>query len=195
MIFMLSFSVFVATLPSISLFCTFFNLPLPSTPVWKSLSVYFLLFWYLTYSTPLLLLLCPALSINPAPASFFFVLLFLSVLSGTFNFCTGTFVLFSLGPFLSWYFSWLGVGGDSALAPAVHWVLGRIRRSRWSPVKSYLPGHSLGTVCREIGGRVYSCSPFLLEVAPLSTTIVYADFAFSLPLPDLTSGPWDCPHS
>ena len=31
MIFMLFFSVFVATLPSISLFCTFFNFPLPST--------------------------------------------------------------------------------------------------------------------------------------------------------------------
>ena len=31
--------------------------------------------------------------------------------------------------------------------------------------------------------------PSFLEVAPLSTTIVYTDFAFFLPLPDLTSGP------
>ena len=73
MIFIHSFSLFVVTLPSISHFCTFFHLPLPSTPVLKSLSVYFLLFWcwyFLTYLTPLLLF-CAALSINPAPASFF----------------------------------------------------------------------------------------------------------------------------
>ena len=66
MIFIHSFSVFVVTLPSISHFCTFFHLPLPSTPVLKSLSVYFLLFWcwyFLTYLTSLLLLFCPALSI------------------------------------------------------------------------------------------------------------------------------------
>ena len=100
------------------------------TCVEVSVSVFFAFLIFLTYFTPLLLLLCPALSINPAPASFFFVLLFLSVLSGTFNFCTGTFVLFSLGPLLSWCFSWLGVGGDSALAAAVHWVLGRISRPR-----------------------------------------------------------------
>ena len=87
------FQCFCGPLPSISHFCTFFHLPLPSTPVWKSLSVYFLLFWcwyFLTYLTPLLLF-CAALSINPAPASFFFfkkkknsVLLFLSAFSGTF---------------------------------------------------------------------------------------------------------------
>ena len=62
------------------------------------------------------------------------VLLVLSALSGTFYFCTGLFsvdfVLFSLGPLLSWNLSWLGVGGDSALAAAVHWVLGRISRPR-----------------------------------------------------------------
>ena len=73
MIFILSFSIFVVPLPSISHFCTFFHLPLPSTPVWNSVCMYFLLFWcwyFLTYLTPLLLLFCPALSINPAPASF-----------------------------------------------------------------------------------------------------------------------------
>ena len=53
--------------------------------------------------------------------------------------------------FLSWNLSWLGfsnqvtfgVSGDSAPAPVVSWVLGRIRSPRWSPVKSYLPGLSL----------------------------------------------------
>ena len=80
-------------------------------------------------------------SINQSCSCFFFenknknfVLLFLAAFSRTFDFCTGIysaeFVLFSLGPFLSWYFSWLGVGGDSALAAAVHWVLGRISRPR-----------------------------------------------------------------
>ena len=38
------FQCFCGPLPSISHFCTSFHLPLPSTPVWKSLSVYFLLF-------------------------------------------------------------------------------------------------------------------------------------------------------
>ena len=81
-------------------------------------------------------------SINPAPASVFFLKkklcsLFLSAFSGTFNCCTlffGSYLLslglFSLGSLPSWYFSWLGVGGDSALAAAVHWVLGRISRPR-----------------------------------------------------------------
>ena len=75
MIFILSFSVFVATLPSISLFCPFLNLPLPSTPVWKFLSVYFFAFLMLIFfdlSHTIASSFCPALSINPAPASFFF---------------------------------------------------------------------------------------------------------------------------
>ena len=105
MIFMLFFSVFVATLPSISHFCIFFHLPLPSTPVEVSVSV-FLLFWYwyfLTYLTPLLLLFCPVLSINPTPASFFALFfcsyllslgLLISALGFTLFFCS---YLISLG--------------------------------------------------------------------------------------------------
>ena len=136
-----------------------------------SVSVYFAFLIILAHLTLFSLLFCSALSINPAPASFFvkkktlffcsYLLslgLLISALGVTLFFSsyllslglwisalgfTCRIVLFSLGDFLSWYFSWLGVGGDSALAPAVHWVLGRIRRSRWSSVKSYLPGLSL----------------------------------------------------
>ena len=113
MIFIHSFSVFVVTLPSISHFCTFFHLPLPSTPVLKSLSVYFLLFWcwyFLTYLTSLLLLFCPALSILLLLLFLFLeklCSLFLSAFSGTFNCCTlffGSYLL-PLGLFSA--FSWL----------------------------------------------------------------------------------------
>jgi len=94
----------------------------------------------------------------------FFILHFPSHLCGSLCQCTFYFliifilfhtILLFLGPliWLFWFFSlsWLGlsnqvglgVGGDSAPAPVVSWVLGRIRRPRWSPVKSYLPGLSL----------------------------------------------------
>ena len=144
------FSVFVAILPSILLFCAFEIFHFLYTCVEVSVSVFFafLIFFNLFHTI--------ASSFLSSSASFFeketlifcsyllslgllisvlgFTLFLLSVFSGTFNFCSviysAEFVLFSLGLFLSWYFSWLGVGGDSALAAAVHWVLGRISRPK-----------------------------------------------------------------
>ena len=93
MIFMHFFSVFVAILPSISLFCTFEIFHFLYTCVEVSVSVFFAFFVFFnlfhTIASSFL-----SSSINQSCSYFFFWeknsdLLFLSAVSGTFNLCAG----------------------------------------------------------------------------------------------------------
>jgi len=107
--------------------------------VGASVSVYFAFLIIFSLLTPFLYFFCSAVSINSALLTLFssgLLGLFFSGLlwlffSGTFF--SADFGLFWLGTFPDLDFPirlYLGVGGDSAPAPVVSWVLGRIRRPR-----------------------------------------------------------------